>query len=101
MNRHQPQAWRQPGLSEYLQRRPLVCQQSLWNSEEDADHALPATGTAHCTVVTVDDNGFTLVAMTVRLAHFAVLSMALKPHARPGHRQISAAPKLVGQFWSA
>lgn len=99
MDRHQSQARCQPGISEYLQCRPLVCQQSIWNSEEDADHALPAARTAHRTVVTVDDNRFTLVAVTVRMAHFAVLSMALKPHARPGHRQISARRNSFGQFW--
>jgi hypothetical protein len=74
MDRHESQARRQPGVGEYLKRRPLVCQQSLWDSEEDADHALSAARTTHRTVVTVDDNGFTLVAMTVRMAHFAVLS---------------------------
>lgn len=99
MDRHQPQARRQPGISEYLQRRPLVCQQSLWNSEEDADHALPAPWTTHRTVVTVDDNGFTLVAMTVRMAHFAVLSMALNRTLDQATDRSHPRRNSFGQFW--
>lgn len=56
MDGHETQSWRHPRVGKYLECNPLIFQQSFRYPEYHADDAIAASGTAHRTVLTVDDH---------------------------------------------
>ncbi len=60
-HRNQPQPGRQTRLGEHLQCRPLVLQQGLGHSQQDADHTVPATRAPYRAVVAINDHRLTRV----------------------------------------
>jgi len=58
VNGHQTQSGCQSRVRKYLQRDPLIFQQSFRYPEYHADDAVMASGTAYRAVVAVDDHWF-------------------------------------------
>jgi hypothetical protein len=56
VQRHQSQPGRQTRLRKHLECRPLVLQQGVRDTEQNAHHAVPASGAADRTVIAVDDH---------------------------------------------
>lgn len=57
MDRNEPQPRCEPDLGKHLQRLPLVIQQRLRDTEQNADHAVLAPRATHGAVVAIDHHG--------------------------------------------
>jgi DNA polymerase III subunit epsilon len=80
MNWHQPQPRRQSHVRQHFQRPAFVEQQRVGNPEQDADHAVVTSGSAHRAVVAVDFHGARLVLFLTGITalwHLSVLSVGV------------------------
>jgi hypothetical protein len=60
VHRHQSQPGRQARLRKHLEGRPLVLQEGVRHAEQNADHAVPASGAADRAGIAVDDDRIAL-----------------------------------------